>query len=294
MFITVLIPTFLILLWLWNFGRLILIVRPEKPIKYYINDIRSVVFDLERILSGGIALVATSVFASTFTILKNIIPLMHPFSWDPAFATLDRVLHGGTDPYILLMPILGTPYATTFINAAYHFWFFLFYFIIFMTCFDRKNTVRRNTFLVSFVLTWAIGGNFLATVFSSAGPAYFQYFGYGDNFVPLLDTLKEFSKTSPVWALNVHEMLLDGLVNNKGALKAISAMPSMHVAIATLMAIYGFQYRRWAGWLLVVFALLTQLGSMHLAWHYAIDGYAGAVIAICCWMIAKKLAERYS
>ena len=293
MFMTTLIPVFLIILWLWHFGRLILFIHPEKPIRRFIQDIRVLVFDAERILSGVVALIAISIFTSTFTTVKDLIPLINPFSWDPVFATLDRALHGGTDPYILLMPLLGTPYITTLMGAAYHIWFFLFYFIIFMACFDRKNTVRRNTLLLSFLLTWIIGGNLLAIVFSSAGPPYYQFFGYGDTFVPLFDTLKEFSKISPVWVLEVQDKLLDGYLNG-GPIKGISAMPSIHVAVAVLLAIYGFQYRRWAGWLLVAFAILIQLGSVHLGWHYAIDGYAGGLVAILCWKISNKLAKRYS
>lgn len=293
MFLATLVPVFLIILWVWHFGRLVLFIRPEKPIHRFIRDIRDLIFDPERILSGVVAMLAVSIFASTFTTVKILIPEMNPYSWDPLFATLDRTLHGGIDPYRLLMPILGTPYITTFMNIAYHFWFFLFYFIVSMACFDRKNTVRRNTLLLSFLLTWIIGGNLLATVFSSAGPPYYQIFGYGDTFVPLFDTLKEFSKISPVWVLEVQDKLLDGYYND-GPLKGISAMPSMHVAVAVMLAMYGFQYRRWAGWLLVIFAILIQIGSVQLGWHYAIDGYAGAIIAIISWKISSKLAERYS
>ena len=292
MFMTTLIPVFLIVMWLWHFGRLVLFIRPQKPIHRFIRDIRELFFDPERILSGTIAMLAVSIFASTFTTVTILIPQMNPCSWDPLFSTLDRTLHGGTDPYILLKPILGTPYITTFMNITYHFWFFLFYFIVFMACFDRNNTVRRNTLLLSFLLTWIIGGNLLATVFSSAGPPYFQVFGYGNTFAPLFDSLREFSKTSPVWVLEVQDKLLDGYYND-GPLKGISAMPSMHVAVTVMLAIYGFQYRRWAGWLLALFALLIQVGSVQLGWHYAIDGYAGAVLAAGCWMISAQLAKRY-
>ncbi len=293
LFTSTLIPVFLIILWLWHFGRLVLFIRPEKPLHRFIHDIRTLVFDAERILSGVVALLAISVFAGTFITVKDLIPLINPFSWDPLFASLDRVLHGGTDPYHLLMPLIGTPLITTSLNIIYFLWFFLCYFVVFMASFDRENTLRRNSLLLSYLLTWTIGGNLLAIIFSSAGPPYYQVFGYGDMFQPLFDSLKEFAKISPVWVLDTQNMLLDGYLND-GPLKGISAMPSMHVAIAVLMAIYGFHYRRWAGVLLLIFALLIQLGSVELGWHYAIDGYAGAIIAIGCWMISARLAERYS
>jgi hypothetical protein len=30
---------------------------------------------------------------------------------------------------------------------------------------------------------------------------------------------------------------------------------------------------------------------VHLAWHYAVDGYAGIAIAATCWWLAGKLVD---
>lgn len=109
--------------------------------------------------------------------------------------------------------------------------------------------------------------------------------------MPLVETLHRIAEVSPVWALDVHEMLLEGY-RDGGPVRGISAMPSMHVASAALMAIYGFAWRRWAGWLLTAFAVAIQIGSVHLAWHYAIDGYFGALLAVFCWYAAREMAQR--
>ena len=77
-----------------------------------------------------------------------------------------------------------------------------------------------------------------------------------------------------------------------GAVAGISAMPSLHVALATLFAIIAWQCQRWLGALLAVFALVTQIGSVVLGWHYAVDGYAGALLAYGCWMGAGALVRR--
>ncbi len=285
-----LVPLFVIFLMFWRFGYMAMVVRPARPSQWFIADIRENALNGERLANGVVGFLAISVFAGTFAVLKDLVPLINPFSWDPYFAQLDQTLHGGYAPYELLMPLLGSPLITTIINAAYHFWFFLLYFIVFMTSFDRDNAVRRNSFLIAMVLTWVIGGNLLAAIFSSAGPVYYEVLGYGSEFVPLLDKLHEFAEISPVWALDVHAMLIDGYLND-GPVKGISAMPSMHVASAVMMACFGFSWRKWAGWLLVAFAIVIQLGSVHLAWHYAIDGYFGAIIGLVCWYVACKLAE---
>lgn len=285
------IPSFLIILLSWNFLTLATLDRPRNPTRRLLLDIRAVTIDTYRLASGIFALLTISAFASSFGFLKNNIPLMNPFSWDSTFAYFDRLIHFNIDPHEILMPILGTPLMTTMINAAYHFWFFVLFFIIFVASFDIKNIKNRNTFLIAFFLCFATGGNLLATIFSSAGPVYYSTFGYGEDFEPLLSRLRHFDDISPVWALDVQEMLIDGYQND-GAVKGISAMPSMHVASSVLMALYAFTWRRWAGWLLTGFAFLIMLGSVHLAWHYAIDGYVGALIALICWQISNKVASR--
>ena len=79
-------------------------------------------------------------------------------------------------------------------------------------------------------------------------------------------------------------------VEADGRLAGISAMPSMHVASSVLMALYASTHARWAGWAMWTFAALIMIGSVHLGWHYAIDGYFGAVIAWCAWVIGRRLA----
>ena len=49
--------------------------------------------------------------------------------------------------------------------------------------------------------------------------------------------------------------------------------------------------KKWLGYLLSVFAALIFVGSIHLGWHYAIDGYAGAAVALVCWWVAGKIVD---
>ncbi len=287
-----LIPCFMIFLMFWRFGYMVLYVRPQSPTRWFLTDARHFCLDTGRLTTGIVAFVTIIFFAGSFAFVKGMIPQMNPFSWDPALARFDRWLHGGNDPYVLLAPMLDRPLITTGLNAAYHFWFFLLYFITFAACFDRDNPVRRNTFLIGFVLMWGLGGNVLATALSSGGPVYYQALGYGDTFVPLMDKLHEFAAISPVWALDVQDMLLDGYLND-GPIAGISAMPSMHLASSALMTCYAFAWRRWAGWLMVPFTLIIMLGSVHLGWHYAIDGYLGVLVGIAAWYVARAIARAF-
>jgi len=74
---------------------------------------------------------------------------------------------------------------------------------------------------------------------------------------------------------------------------SISAMPSMHVAVATVMALTSWRQNRWlgaAGWLYV---LLIFLGSVQLNWHYAVDGYVAVLGTWLIWRASGVLARRW-
>ncbi|KRS17286.1 phosphatase PAP2 family protein [Roseovarius indicus] len=287
------VPLFLVILLFWRFGWMVAVVRPKRPTAWFANDLREILLDRDRMFTGAFAFLAMCLFAGSFTVGKDLIPHINPFSWDPYFAWLDRTLHGGTDPWQLLFRLTGTPAITTAINAAYHLWLMLAYFMIFVACFNVSRHDKHRTYLVSDLLCWTIGGNILATLFASVGPVYYAAFGYGPDFTPLMDTLRGFNEISPVWALDVQEMLLHGYMND-GPLKGISAMPSMHVASTVTMTIYAFTVSRVIGWMMVGFATLILMGSVQLGWHYAIDGYLSIALSLACWAIARRLVRAFA
>ena len=72
----------------------------------------------------------------------------------------------------------------------------------------------------------------------------------------------------------------------------ISAMPSLHVAIVTLCAISGWYVNRLVGGLMTLFAIVIFIGSIHLGWHYAVDGYASALATAAIWIAVGRLLRR--
>lgn len=66
-------------------------------------------------------------------------------------------------------------------------------------------------------------------------------------------------------------------------------MPSMHVATAALVACLGFAVRPSLGVVGVLAAVVTEVASVALGWHYALDGYVGAALAIGVWWISGRL-----
>jgi hypothetical protein len=282
--------TYLLMLLVGRALYIALVVRPARPAMRLIADIRAVC-SFERIAGGTLLLLIFMLFAAGFTVLKAAIPMLHPFSWDRTFLAWDLALHGGRFPYQILWPLLGNTAATTLVNFVYHAWLFVLYAIVFTEAFSTTRDRLRLRFFYAFVLTWSIGGNLLALIFSSAGPVYLERLGLGADYAPLMSALHAFHQIVPVWALRVQDALWSSYAGAGGGIVGISAMPSMHVASSVLLACYGFSRSRRLGWLLTAFTVTIAMGSVHLGWHYAVDGYIGAGVALACWWAAGRLAE---
>ncbi len=249
------------------------------------RDLSDTWLSRERLSTLLVPLLLAPLFFSTFSSFKSLIPVVAPFSWDEAFMQLDRWLHFGTHPWVLLEPLFGTPLMTSALNAVYNAWYFVMFFIFAWQIVSLKRPALRMQFLISFVLYWIVIGTGLAMLFSSVGPCYYgRVTGLADPYVPLMQYLQAAAEHFPVWALPTQELLWQAYQSKEASLGAgISAMPSMHVAIAVLLAVFGWRVNRRLGIALTVFAVLIQLGSVHLAWHYAIDGYASAIAGLAIW-----------
>ena len=70
-------------------------------------------------------------------------------------------------------------------------------------------------------------------------------------------------------------------------------MPSMHNAQAVLFVAVSYCLNRRLGNIMLAYAIIIFVGSIHLAWHYAIDGIVGALCALVIWWIAGVVVERH-
>lgn len=242
-------------------------------------------FTLRRV--GGFLIVHLTLpfFTSTFGSLKRLIPHIQPFAWDERFWRIDRALHGGVDPWRLLQPLLGSPEATLFINVLYNAWMIVMLLtILWQACSGRRRA--RAQFFVTMLLMWMIPGTLMATALSSVGPCFYGKVVPGpDPFADQLAWLANIhTQHYTLWAVEVQDMLWQSYsTDTVQTVSGISAMPSLHVASSVLMALAGWQAGRRLGWAYTVFLAFIQVGSVHLAWHYAIDGYVGGVVTFALW-----------
>lgn len=232
------------------------------------------------------------IFATGFAVLKGAIAVVAPFSWDAAFAEADRMLHFGRPPHTWLEPLLRHPGAVFAVNILYNLWFFIVTGAFLACAIALRRQALRRQYMMSFMLTWLVGGFVVAMVFSSAGPAYYARIGLGDLYAPLMQALAAASEDFPIWALNTQDILWAGFTGERPGTAGISAFPSMHVATATLFVLAARRidtrlYRIACGFWVVIMA-----GSVLLGWHYAVDGYAAALIALACWRVAGIYGRR--
>jgi hypothetical protein len=244
---------------------------------------------MERLLAGDRAgnifhsLVTLTPMMIAFSAVKDNISVIHPFAWDKTFEHWDILLGGGRAPWAILQPLLGHPAITIALNFNYHLWFFLMFGVLMWQAFSQRADSLRMQFLLAFCFAWFFVGSVLALIFSSAGPCFYdRLFPDQPLFAAQMAYLNSIGPKW-IWSLAVQNDLWKSYATGSGEITGISAMPSMHVTVAVLLALLGWRKNIRLGIAFSVFAIMILLGSVHLAWHYAVDGLAGAMFAVCCW-----------
>jgi hypothetical protein len=282
-------------LFLFLLGRLayiMAVVRPEGITRHFVAEMGRRFFTLRRLIVALPALVFVPAFLSAFTSFKGMLPAINPFSWDPYFADLDWLLHGGNHPWALLQPLLGTPSVTRAINFVYLSWFFVLHGALFWQAFSLQAPLLRIRFFLTFVLSWALLGSLGAVYFSSAGPVYYGLVtGLEDPFLPLMDYLRSVEETVglPILLAAQKGLWQAYQASATQAFAGISAMPSMHLAMTTLIALVCWRTNRLLGVVAALYCFAILLGSVHLGWHYAVDGYAGIVGVWLIWLVVGRI-----
>jgi membrane-associated phospholipid phosphatase len=149
----------------------------------------------------------------------------------------------------------------------------------------------RSRYWLSFAATYAGLGTVLASAAASGGPIFYDRFVDSDRFADLLLLLKHNELSA------YHFLIADRLYSAyaSGAedfFAGISAMPSIHVAVATLNALFLSRISRTAGAFAWVFVILTMLGSVYFGWHYAVDGYVSLAAVLLFWRIFAPSSVR--
>ena len=217
----------------------------------------------------------------TFQALKQSLAWERGFPWDPALATIDRALHGGPAWHWYAF-LLDRPGLLKTVDTLYVFWFLALIATIIWLCWTPLRSLRQRA-LLALLLLWIGGGTAGAWMFASAGPCYRTA---SDPEAAELIARLDASHSAELARTNQHGVW-NGAQNNQWLpFGGVSAMPSLHVGLAVLVAIIVWQRSLGLGVFLWAYALVMQVGSVILGWHYGIDGYAGALCAWSAWWAA--------
>ncbi len=226
----------------------------------------------------GIQLVVLQVGSLTW--LKTMMPLTVPFWADPMLADLDHAIFG-TDPWRLLTWLKPVE---PLIDATYSLWFPI-KSLTMAAILISPPSFRKSRAALAYFYTIGIFGVVGQYALSSAGPLFYDLAGFGQRFA-------EMPMTSIVAGARAY--LWDSYVTGGDKIgSGISAMPSIHVAMAAWVAltVRSAIPRLWLlGW---IFYAVILVGSVYLGWHYAVDGIAGTIAALLSWRLsASTLAYR--
>ena len=247
--------------------------------------------DPQDVVNVAACLVLLSLSIHTFPSFKILIPQLVPFAWDGWFTDLDRALHFGRDPWLWLQPVLGYGQATVWLDRIYYLWFPVVFVPVAFAAFMPSTSVLRNRVIYAHVGAWWLLGIIMATGLSSVGPIFHPQLTGEDTFAPLVAALE--AVPGGLTTLEVRDMLWGHYRGEKVAsIGGISAMPSLHNALAVMLVLAARHVGRVLTVLATIFALTIFVGSIHLGWHYAIDGYVAAIAMLAVWKLAGRLAER--
>lgn len=228
-----------------------------------------------------------SLTSYAYSWLKVTLPLLRPdVLFDDVLFRIETAIHFGVNPGRLLQGLF--PYPVLW--RALDIWYGTFIFAVlagigwFASVLSRRARAR---FATGFSILW-VAGSWLYFAVPALGPCYL-----------LKDDYLEVRRSMPM-----QSAVMDGLFAHYGRVRTlprhpegvdvsvhlgIAAMPSLHVAALAFFAILA---RRRSHVLFVVFAVATAVtffAAVVSGWHYAIDGYAGLLLA---W-ISARLGERF-
>jgi hypothetical protein len=267
--------------------------KSRSPLRDFGRWLRSTLLSNDRPGNVFHTIVTLTPLMVSFSVLKEDVPIIHPFTWDETFLSWDRALGFGRLPWEILQPLLGFPVVTAVINFAYDFWFITMFGMLIWQAFFARGTADRMQFLLAFAFSWFIAGNVLAVIFSSAGPCYYGYLHTPDPYAPQMAYLRATADQWPVWSVELQDLLWKSYTKTMGRNIGISAMPSMHIVMAVLVALAGWRMNKWWGAGLTVSAVIVIVGSIHLGWHYAVDGIAGTALALIFWWVAGVIVRAH-
>ncbi|MEL7197612.1 MAG: phosphatase PAP2 family protein [Pseudomonadota bacterium] len=266
----------------WFLLKLVGAIRDKAPSPFgYIAQ--ALMRDRKRFMTAAVLFGCYALVNRSYRAIKVGIPRIEDFWADPMFASWDQAIFG-TDPWTITHAWIGQA-GTEFIDFIYASWFLVILAVYALAAFS-KDPVFQLRATLTYLLVWILLGNLLAVVWSSAGPVYYEHFFGDPQFAPLMERLN----TYDLKALRIQDFLLSS-TGDEMIGTGISAMPSIHCAMTALIVLFAWERRGFGAVFAVALAYhcIILVGSVHLAWHYAVDGLVSSALVPVIWFGVRAL-----
>lgn len=208
---------------------------------------------------------------------KSMIPHVAGYWADPTLARLDANIFG-EDPWRLFRSeLLGSLY-----SLLYVWWFPITFGTMGVLAFSQRGHGRL---FLAYLLTLILGGTIGQYLLPSAGPMFYEGLGFGQRFHELVAT------NDPTFTRFANYLWFHYQRGGADLGTGISAMPSMHIALAVWTTCAARAIWRPLTLPFATYATLLWAASIASGWHYATDGIAGASIAVGCYYLAGRLLQ---
>lgn len=260
----------------------------RKNISAFSHIGKSALSDYRWLVRGALILAFSAPANQAFTAIKVAIPSLVPYYADPYFIKVDRILFLGTDPWRITHALIG-PFGTHIFDWLYSAWFTIVGMILLWAAFSHDPRFQLRASLAH-LLVWLVIGSIAAIALSSVGPCFVGPILGDNHFAALMDRL---NSNGPLWSTHWQSFLLETRTSEAFG-KGISAMPSIHVGMASLLYLMcrdRFGARHVLACASLLYVAIIWVGSVHLGWHYAIDGLCSGALTLLIWRIGGLLVQ---
>jgi PAP2 superfamily len=228
------------------------------------------------------AMLAVHVTLMMFVNLKQYVPALNETLWDSPLWWLDDRLHLGISPAPAVHELAAAWGLLPVLDRIYLLYFPAQVVVPLLFLIAARLRPQRGRFFFAYCLIWMVG-SVLYIAWPSLGPCYYR----PSRFL-WLDLAPYAQYVQEVLIKDYAIFRTDPSYYEVKLYRGVAALPSLHVGV---LALFAIATRRWRALSLVLWTLtaLTFVGSMALAWHYAVDGYLGVAIAWGCWWAAGRL-----
>ncbi|MGH7338482.1 MAG: phosphatase PAP2 family protein, partial [Myxococcota bacterium] len=231
--------------------------------------------------------ISASFMAVTFAYawLKVSVPLVNHALWDVELFRLDRWLHFGVSPNELAVELLGDTPLLPALDVWYALWLITI-FLAWSWAAAHPELALRRQFVFGCALLSVIGP-WLYLAVPALGPCFAQPAVFED----VVDEMPRAAATQRALASNYARMIAgrDGTLSRFNPYLGVAALPSLHVGAHWFFALWCRRHARRFFPVWAVATALTFVGSLVTGWHYAVDGYAGMLLAWGVFAVTDRL-----